>query len=134
MTDNINQPVAFPQADYGYLRAAAASVGIDDLQIPYEIRQVQELFKLGLTPPGCEEGKEPMEVEILRQITDKLATDRIPVDQYPEGLAIYFNDRGFTTIEESDVPTQLFREERAAYAELMGGLQFALDTIHKEKK
>lgn len=115
---------AFPKADTSYLKSAARAVGLEEVKVPRDIKEAQALKDRGVPVPG---NLDPEESYLLLEITKRIQDGA----SVPDGLVVYLNDRGVTSIPENDVPTALFRKKRVAINNLLGAVTEIADNLKK---
>lgn len=115
---------AFSKPDINYLGSIAMAVGLEEIRVPRDIREAQALKDRGIPVPG---DLDPEESYLLLEITKKIQEGA----EVPDGLVVYLNDRGVTSIPENDVPTALFRKKRVAFNNLLGAVTEITDSLKK---
>lgn len=114
---------AFPKADIPFLKYTARNMGLE-VNIPRDIREAQKLKDAGVPLPFK---YDPEESYLIFKISEKIKEEG--VNSVPDGLVVYFNDRGITNIPENDFPTTLFRKTKIAENNLMNALSQATKLI-----
>ncbi len=122
--------VLYPEPNVGLLEEIAAELGIK-LTIDRDIRYAEELFKLGIRPPGTEDGHTPKEMSYLFQILG--AIQKQGEEFLPTDLHIYMNDRGFAQLPENTVPIVVKREQGRALHDLIDCVDGLNQTIQRER-